>query len=273
MFPPHDNSPPHLLSRNATGQLSLYALPPRALRTIAFFLNAYDRASWAATATHFQNSVRIQSECITEKYRRLAAIFTIPAIDLSSSMLFFFPLDSELSPIYIFQIFSIKTQTFCHSLLQRSWKMYLTTWIGNPLYACEELTRSSWLRLAPTSLQQHLPWFLHSTLTHKLLWTFCLKPKVSFLGLWFYLFFSLSFSHQEISTSMFPLVLEDILWLGLQTFQTIFLSCPVHKATTQLDVWILCTPWFPILVGRKSISSSLLCHQLSTQFSNFILQL
>lgn len=90
MFPPHDNSPPHLLSRNATGQLSLYALPPRALRTIAFFLNAYDRASWAATATHFQNSVRIQSECITEKYRRLAAIFTIPAIDLSSSMLFFF---------------------------------------------------------------------------------------------------------------------------------------------------------------------------------------
>lgn len=88
MFPPHDNPPPHPFSRNAAGQLSLYALPPRALRTIAFFLNTYDRASWAATATHFQNSVHIQSENITKKYRRLAAIFTTPAIALSSSMFF-----------------------------------------------------------------------------------------------------------------------------------------------------------------------------------------
>lgn len=82
----YDNLAVHPLSLDADNYTTVYALPPRTLRLIAFFLNSYDRDSLAATATHFQTAVRIQSENTVERYRRLAALFATPVILLSPSI-------------------------------------------------------------------------------------------------------------------------------------------------------------------------------------------
>lgn len=92
----HDNTAIHPLSINNAGHITLYALPLRAVRLIAFFLNSYDRDSLSATATHFQTAVRLQSENTTEKYKRLAALFTTPVIALSPGMDLFFTMTPSL---------------------------------------------------------------------------------------------------------------------------------------------------------------------------------
>lgn len=82
----YDNPSVHPLSKDRHGRSTIYALRPHTLHFIAMFMNSYERDCLAATATHFQNAVRVQSENTMERYRRLAAVFTTPVIAMSSSM-------------------------------------------------------------------------------------------------------------------------------------------------------------------------------------------
>lgn len=78
----------HYLSHNANGKLTLFCLPPRALRIIVQFSDQCTANNFASTAKHFFWAVHAENETNAEKQRRLHIIVPMPRGQLPSKLLY-----------------------------------------------------------------------------------------------------------------------------------------------------------------------------------------
>lgn len=78
----------HYQSRDSNGLLTLFCLPPRALRLIAQFSDQCTANNLASTAKYFFSAVHAEVEKNAEKQRRLHLIVPMPRGRLHSKFLY-----------------------------------------------------------------------------------------------------------------------------------------------------------------------------------------
>lgn len=78
----------HYLGRDANGRLTLFCLPPRALRVVIQFSDQCTATNFASTAKHFFWAVHAENQINAEKQRRIHLVVPMPRGQLPSEFLY-----------------------------------------------------------------------------------------------------------------------------------------------------------------------------------------